>query len=148
YHKCKSKLLYKDTKSESLNMKLEDPKFGPIGKEIYDRTYSRTKKDGTKETWQDTVARVVDGNLAFVDSKYHETGERDKLFGLIYSMSAIPAGRHIWATGVPGRQYLNNCNAAAFDRTNFSEHFTFLFTELLKGGGVGSNYSNRYIDIY
>jgi adenosylcobalamin-dependent ribonucleoside-triphosphate reductase len=128
--------------------KLPEPQWGAIGKEVYQRTYSRTKSDGTQESWFETVTRVVDGNLAFVDSKYHEKGERDKLFELIYSMKAIPAGRHLWATGVPGRSYISNCHAAGWAKDDLSEHFVFTFSELLKGGGVGSSYSNKYIDYY
>src|SRR5574339_355770 len=129
-------------------MNLKEPSWGPLGREVYNRTYSRTKGDGTQETWYETVTRVVDGNLAFVDAKYHEKGERDKLFELIYSMKAIPAGRHLWATGVPGRNYVNNCHSVGWAKDNLSEHFVFIFDELLKGGGCGSNYSNRYIDFY
>src|SRR5690606_39320506 len=81
---------------------------GPIGENVYDRTYSRRKSDGTKETWEETVRRVVDGNLSLVDSKYHLKGEREELFNLITNFKAIPAGRHLWVTGVPGRQFLFN----------------------------------------
>ena len=122
--------------------------WGPIGKEVYERTYSRLKADGTHETWLETVRRVVDGNLALVDSKFHEHGERDKLYKLISKMDMIPAGRHLWATGVPGRQYLANCHSAGFSRKDLTAHFVFTFDELMKGGGVGSNYSNKYINIY
>lgn len=126
----------------------EEVKWGPIGKEVYQRTYSRTKPDGTQEDWKDTVNRVVDGNLALVDPEFHEPGEREKLFDLLYRMDMVPAGRHLWATGVPGREYLANCHSAGFTRKELTEHFTFCFEELLKGGGVGSNYSNKYIEIY
>ncbi len=130
------------------NKSNDNVSWGPIGQEVYKRSFSRTKADGTQESWYDTVKRTVEGNLGLVDSKYHERDERDKLFNLIYSMDMLPAGRHLWATGVPGRQYLNNCHSAAFNRDDVSEHFTFVFDELMKGGGVGSNYSNKYINIY
>jgi len=122
--------------------------FGPIGLDVYQRTYSRLKADGTHETWPETVRRVVDGNLALVDEKYHEPGEREKLYGLLLRMDMIPAGRHLWATGVPGRQYLANCHSAGFSRKDLTLHFIFSFDELMKGGGVGSNYSNKYIGMY
>jgi ribonucleoside-triphosphate reductase len=125
-----------------------DVAWGPIGKQVYERTYSRTKPDGTKETWRDTVERVVDGNLALVADRFHEVGERNRLIELIYSMQMIPAGRHLWATGVPGRQYLANCHSAGWIRRDLTQHFTFSFEELMKGGGVGSNYSNRHIEMY
>jgi len=123
-------------------------KWGPIGKDVYLRTYSRTKADGTQESWQDTVLRVVDGNLALVNRKFHEPGERERLIELIYNMDMIPAGRHLWVSGVPGRQFVFNCHAAGWSRKDLASHFTFTFEELMKGGGVGSNYSNKYIEMY
>lgn len=123
-----------------------DVKWGPIGQEVYERTYRRVKENGEHEEWADTVRRVVEGNTNLVDDRYIESSERDKLFELIYNFKAIPAGRHLWVSGVPGRQFLFNCHRAAFtDR--LSEHFTFTFDELMKGGGVGANYSLRYIDV-
>lgn len=127
-------------------MQLSPAQFGPIGKEIFQRTYSRTKHDGTPENWEETVLRVVDGNLNLVPKKYQEQGEREKLIQLIHSMNMLPAGRHLWVSGVPGRQFLANCHSAGHKRD--LSHFTFTFDELMKGGGVGSNYSNKYINIY
>lgn len=123
-------------------------KWGPLGREVYLRTYARLKPDGKPESWKDTIERVVDGNLALVDSKFHEHGEREKLMELFLPMKAIPAGRHLWATGVHGRQFVNNCHSAGFTRKDLTEHFRFTFDELMKGGGVGSNYSNRYVNIH
>lgn len=123
-------------------------KWGPLGLDVYKRSYSRTKPDGTNETWRDTIERVIDGNLALVDAKFHEHGEREKLFDLFFSMKSIPAGRHIWSTGVHGRQFLANCHSAGHSRKDLTEHFRFTFDELMKGGGVGSNYSNVYVNIY
>lgn len=124
----------------------DDVLWGPIGKEVYQRTYSRLKQDGTQETWKDTVLRVVDGNLGLVPDRFQETGERAKLIDLIYRMDMLPAGRHLWASGVPGRQYLFNCHSSHWSRKDLTAHFTFMFEELMKGGGVGCNYSNRFVD--
>lgn len=126
----------------------KEVQWGPIGKEVYLRTYSRLKPDGTQESWQDTVLRVVEGNLAFVPEIFHEPGEKEKLLNLLYDMEVIPGGRHLWATGVSGRQYVSNCHSSGWSRKDLTEHFVFSFEELMKGGGVGSNYSNRYIEIY
>lgn len=84
-------------------------KWGPVGKAVYERTYSRTKPDGSKETWPETVARVVDGNLGLVDKKFWRRGERQELFDLLLNFKALPAGRHLWVSGVKGRQFLFNC---------------------------------------
>lgn len=125
----------------------EEPKWGPIGREVYERTYSRPDSNGRGEQWRDTVLRVVNGNIGLVDPKYIEEGEAEALVALLYNFKAIPAGRHLWVSGVPGRQFLFNCHRAGFtDR--FSRHFEFTFNELMKGGGVGANYSNEYIAGY
>lgn len=122
-----------------------EPAWGPTGKEVYERTYSRTKSDGTKEEWHETVRRVVEGNLSLVDSARIDPGERDELFNHIYSFSIIPAGRHLWMSGVEGRQFLFNCYVSGWG-DYLSEHFTFTFNQLMEGGGVGSNYSTNYVN--
>lgn len=126
----------------------------PLGQLVYDRTYSRKLHTETceqldctcpKENWANTVARVVDGNLAFVDPRHIEPGERDDLYNLLLNRQLIPAGRHLWVTGVPGRSFTQNCHVAGFE-TGFAEHCGFVFSELMKGGGVGANYSSRYLE--
>lgn len=121
-------------------------KWGPIGEQVYKRSYSRTKEDGKKETWPETVVRAVEGNIGLVDPAFIEKGEREKLIQLLLEFGAIPAGRHLYASGVKGRQFLFNCHAAGWDEAAPADHFTFLFDELMQGGGVGSNYSNRYME--
>ena len=120
--------------------------WGPIGENVYKRSYSQVMEDGKKETWPDTVIRAVDGNLALVPSDKIEEGERNKLIGLLLPFKAIPAGRHLNASGMKNRQYLFNCHGAGWDKNEPSAHFGFTFDELMMGGGVGSNYSNRYME--
>jgi adenosylcobalamin-dependent ribonucleoside-triphosphate reductase len=121
--------------------------WGPTGELVYNRTYARTKPDGSKETWPETVERVVDGNLALVDERYRETDEREHLVRLIREFKLLPAGRHLWASGVKNAQHLFNCWVAGWTETP-SEHFTFTFLRLMEGGGVGANYSNHYLEHY
>lgn len=123
------------------------PKWGPQGELVYNRTYSRTKPDGSKETWMETVERVVDGNLALVPEKYHLKGEREALIEAIHSFKILPGGRHLWASGVKGRQYLFNCHVSGWGK-DITEHFQFTFLRLMEGGGVGANYSNSFLDKY
>ena len=86
--------------------------FGPTGEVVYNRTYSRTKEDGTKETWPETVRRVAEGNLRLVYGEgfwpQEVLHEYERLVYYMENMALLPAGRHLWATGVPGRQYLFN----------------------------------------
>lgn len=116
----------------------------PLGQLVYERTYSRTKADDTKETWAETVERVVEGNVALVPSGFVEDGEAARLKALLHDRVILPAGRHLWASGVPGRQFLMNCHRAGWGET-LSDHFAFMFNELMKGGGVGANYGSQYL---
>ena len=122
----------------------ESVNWGPTGQIVYERTYARTKPDGTKETWPETVERVVDGNLALVPARFQLPGERDDLIHMMREFKILPAGRHIWASGVKGAQHLFNCWVSGWD-TKPSGHFEFTFMRLMEGGGVGANYSNRFL---
>ncbi|AXH48822.1 ribonucleotide reductase [Mycobacterium phage Steamy] len=121
--------------------------WGPTGELVYNRTYARTKPDGSKETWPETVERVVDGNLALVPERYQLEGERDHLTRLITEFKLLPAGRHLWASGVKNAQHLFNCWVAGWTE-NPSDHFSFTFLRLMEGGGVGANYSQSHIAHY
>lgn len=120
--------------------------WGPIGETVYKRTYSQNKEDGKKEIWPETVIRAVEGNLALVDKKHIESDEREKLIRLLFPFGILPGGRHLNASGRKGRQFLFNCHASGWDSGKPEDHFTFLFDALMQGGGVGSNYSNRYLE--
>lgn len=122
-------------------------KWGPSGEIVYNRTYSRKKLDGSMETWPETVARVVDGNLALVDAKHILPTERDDLISLMEQFKLIPGGRHLWMSGVPGRQFLFNCHVSGWTK-NLEDHFSFTFLRLMEGGGVGANYSTRNMGSY
>lgn len=128
------------------DLKNERVPWGPIGETVYKRTYSQKKPDGQSETWPETVVRAVEGNLGLVDSSKIEPDEREKLIKLIFPFGALPAGRHLNASGMKGRQFLFNCHASGWDYEVPQAHFTFLFDCLMQGGGVGSNYSNRYLE--
>ncbi|MDQ1016669.1 ribonucleoside-triphosphate reductase, adenosylcobalamin-dependent [Streptomyces afghaniensis] len=114
-------------------------------KTVYERTYSRVKPSGEQETWEETVERVVDGNLALVPERYTEKGERAALLDLIGSFKVLPAGRHLKSSGVADFA-LNNCWASAWNPEAPEEHFTFSLLRLAEGGGVGANYSSRYFE--
>jgi adenosylcobalamin-dependent ribonucleoside-triphosphate reductase len=48
---------------------------------------------------------------------------------------------------VKGRQYLFNCHVAPWG-DELSRHFEFTFMRLMEGGGVGGNYSSKYLAPY
>lgn len=122
---------------------VEDPFAGaPLGRLVFERTYARPTPHGRKETWYETVQRVVDGNLSLVSPSFHEPTERERLLYLITNRIAIPAGRHLWASGTTSHA-LQNCFRAGWS-TGYAGHAAFNFDQLMKGGGVGANYSSTY----
>lgn len=125
--------------------------WGPNGEAVFKRTYSRPLPNGEHESWEQTVDRVVRGNLALVhgDVQWDDTvwAEYDLLCDYMREFKIIPAGRHLWASGVKGRQYLMNCWVSGWGE-KFSDHFAFTFLRLMEGGGVGSNYSAGFIEDY
>ena len=126
----------------------------PLGQLVFDRTYSRKRHaedceqsdcSCPKETWPEMCRRVAKGNCDFVDPEFIEPGEEEAVYQLILNRQMIPGGRHLWVTGVPDRAFTQNCHRAGFE-TGLAEHCGFTFSELMKGGGVGANYSSRYLE--
>lgn len=119
------------------------------------------------ENWDETVKRVVEGNInldpRLSDSPSDEvieelTGEAQKLFKIIYGLAATPSGRNLWVSGTDYQKRngdsLNNCWFIAIRPQKYgnshivpsyldkqqeavSMPFSFLFDQLMKGGGVG-----------
>jgi ribonucleoside-triphosphate reductase len=126
--------------------------FGPTGETVYTRTYARPKPDGSLETWPETVRRVAEGNLSLVYGPRstwapEAHAEFERLCTYMDDFRLLPGGRHLWASGVKGRQYLFNCHVAGWGET-LAEHFEFTFQRLAEGGGVGANYSSKYLARY
>lgn len=119
---------------------MTETQWGPLGQMIHERTY---KRGG--ESWDGTVARVVDGNLGLVSPEYSEAGEAAKLHDLISNFGALPAGRHLWSSGADSKLGLFNCWRAGWGKHDLSYHACYLFDQLMLGGGVGSNYSLDYL---
>lgn len=131
---------------------LIEPKFGPSGKVVFERSYSRTKPDGTKENWFETTDRVIKGNLGLVygtPDTWNDSVKKEytELKDMMDDFRIIPGGRHLWASGVQGRQFLFNCHVSHWNE-KITDHFDFTFMRLMEGGGVGTNYSSKYINRY
>lgn len=124
--------------------------FGPSGSVVHERTYARPKGDGL-ETWNDTVSRVVRGNIALVHGDdwtkwgLETIEEANHLESYMSEFAILPAGRHLWASGVT--THLSNCHTAHWS-DKFSRHFKFTSDRLFEGGGVGANYSSKYLKQY
>jgi ribonucleoside-triphosphate reductase len=114
--------------------------WGPIGEEVYRRSYSRQHDDGSWETWPETVDRVVRGTSALAPVDEDESA---RLIELIGSFKLLPAGRHLWITGT-GLPYTRNCWRAGWS-DRLADHYEFASAQLLTGGGVGANYSGEYL---
>lgn len=124
--------------------------WGPSGETVFKRTYSRPTPNGERETWPMTVGRVAKGNMALVygdDTAEWTADQRAELADLtdyMLDFRVMPAGRHYWASGIKGRQYLMNCWTSGWTE-KLSEHFEFTFLRLMEGGGVGANYSSEHL---
>jgi ribonucleoside-triphosphate reductase len=126
------------------------PQWGPIGQEVFERTYARpvatalTGDDGQpilrKESWAETVRRVVNGSLSYLDRSHWVPDEDIELFRLFYAFKALPAGRHLWVTGTTSAHMSKNCWVSGFSART-SDHFSYAAARLFEGGGVGGNYS-------
>ena len=118
----------------------ETPPWGPLGYVVYKRTYSRGN-----EEWADTLERGVNGLLDLGLRMGQE--EVETLFTYLFTMKCSLAGRSLWQLGTPtverlGGDSLMNCwNVAVRSR----RAFTFLFDELMLGGGVGANVHPHHV---
>lgn len=109
---------------------------------VYRRTYAR-RDSGVLENWEDTVDRVVEGNI-----KGHNVPESEvkDLIRLMKERKAIPAGRGLWFSGSPshaklGGAALNNC---WYLNTLDWQNFIVAQDLLMLGGGVGLSVEHRF----
>lgn len=132
--------------TESFTRMVPPPPWGPIGEEVFRRTYGRktidpeTGETVSVEEWADTVRRVVLGNMGYAPDHAAQPGEAVELFELVYRHRLLPAGRHLWVTGTAVSKLSRNCWVAGYE-PRLSAHFRFLAARLFEGGGVGANYS-------
>jgi len=127
-----------------------------VGEITFLRTYSRLKKDGTKETWVDVCERVINGmysiqkdhcksqRLPWNDSKAQASAKDgfDRLFNLKWT----PPGRGLWVMGTPlvnvqkNSAALQNCafvSTLEMTKQNPAKPFAFLMEASMLGVGVG-----------
>ncbi len=106
-----------------------------LGEVVYLRTYSRKKDDGKRESWPETVYRVVEysASLAPVSDE-----EKFLLYDTILKKRGFPAGRTLWAGGTDfiksNGQANYNC---AFTDLRTGKDFYDLVILLMSGAGVG-----------
>jgi ribonucleoside-triphosphate reductase len=127
-----------------------------VGEITFLRTYSRLKEDGTKETWTEVCARVINGmyslqkdhakanRLPWNDAKAQSSAKEayDRLFQLKWT----PPGRGLWVMGTAivnkerNSAALQNCSFVSTDamtKLNPAKPFAFLMEASMLGVGVG-----------
>lgn len=128
------------------------PKFGynGYGEFIFYRTYSRIKKDGSQETWNDCVVRVINGVLSIRKDWYIKHSIKwkeeywqkyaEKIAYTMFEMKWLPPGRGMWAMGTDyiyesGSLSLYNCGFTLMD--DIANDIHWMMDALMNGVGVG-----------
>ena len=113
-----------------------------LARVVFKRTYSR-KDGGVLETFQQTVDRVISGNV-----RGHDVPDKEikRLHYFLENRKAGPAGRGWWFSGAPahallGGVALNNCWFVTSD-----DWMNFIVAQdlLMLGGGVGMSVEYKY----
>ena len=119
--------------------------FAGIGEIVYARTYARTKEDGTRESWSDTVARVIAGTRQ-INARL-TSAEEERLAGHLLALRGSVSGRALWQLGTPmierfGQDSLLNCYALNIGSV---DDIIWLMGRLMVGGGVGFSIEREVI---
>lgn len=130
----------------------QDGAGNSLGEITFLRTYSRVMENGNKETWVDTVRRVIEGmftiqkrharsnHIEWKNDKAQRTAK--EAFDRMFKMKWLPAGRGLWAMGTPlvmdegNSAPLQSC-AFVSTEDSITEAMTFLFDASMLGVGVG-----------
>lgn len=118
-----------------------------LAKVVYKRTYSRVN-DGISEEWEDTVKRVIEGNVAaYRGTELLEPNEEERLYYYMYNRKAMPAGRGLWFSGTDAQKRLggvglNNCYFLTCDTYTI---FPIAQDYLMLGGGVGMSVEHKFV---
>jgi hypothetical protein len=127
-----------------------------VGEITFLRTYSRLKEDGTKETWVDVCARVINGmyslqkdhakqnRLPWSDAKAAASAK--EAFDRLFNLKWTPPGRGLWVMGTDivntqkNSAALQNCafvSTNEMTKQNPGKPFAFLMEASMLGVGVG-----------
>jgi ribonucleoside-triphosphate reductase len=122
-------------------------KWGELGYITYARTYSREKKDGTKENFSETVERELSGIDKQLKLKFNED-EKDFYRDMRHDMKGSVAGRFMWQLGTKtvdqlGLPSLQNCAFVIIDEP--IRPFTWAMDMLMLGSGVGFSIKKEHV---
>lgn len=135
----------------------KQPKFGfnGLGELVYYRTYSRIMPNGAKETFLDTLQRVVEGCYEIqrqhclrihIPWDYQKAlASAHEMFERMWNFKFLPPGRGLWMMGTQfmwdrGSAALNNCGFVSTHdlmESDPAEPFCFLMDMSMLGVGVG-----------
>ncbi len=139
------------------NYKDKKPNFGfnGLGELVFYRTYSRIMPNGQKESFLDTLTRVVEGcyevqrrhcvRLHIPWDKKKAQRSAQEMFQRMWDFKFLPPGRGLWMMGTEfmwsrGSASLNNCafvSTSGLSEADPAEPFCFLMDMSMLGVGVG-----------
>lgn len=122
-------------------------KWGELGYITYARTYSREKKDGTKENFTETVERELSGIEKQLKLPLTPE-EKDFYRSMRHEMKGSVAGRFMWQLGTKtvddlGLASLQNCAFCIVDDP--IKPFTWAMDMLMLGSGVGYSIKREHV---
>lgn len=140
-----------------------------VGEITFLRTYSRLKEDGTKETWVDVCARVINGmyslqkdhakasRLPWSDTKAAASAK--EAFDRLFHLKWTPPGRGLWVMGTrlvneqKNSAALQNCafvSTTEMTKNDPAKPFRFLMEASMLGVGVGfdDKGADKNLEIY
>lgn len=147
---------------EEINSLTPEFGFNGFGEMVFYRTYSRSKPDGSMETWHDVVKRVIEGTFSIRKNHYVKNYiEWDesfwqhyaRQFGLsLFHMKFLPPGRGLWAMGTDfvyerGAMALQNCGAVTIG-SDIGAAIHWMQDALMCGVGVGFHPTRGIVAVY
>lgn len=116
--------------------------FKELSEFVFDRTYSRYKDDNTKETYQDTLFRVVSNLFKYIneDQENQIKQTKEQMFKYLFDIKFLCSGRSLWALdkkiidktkGIS----LNSCSYFSFNEDHPVNVFCNIMNVLMLGCG-------------
>lgn len=119
---------------------MSDNEMSHFAKTILEDKYSHTKKDGTKETWENIAYRVTKHVMKSVNAPKELTKEIEQI---IRERKFIPGGRYLYSSGRPYHQTQNCLLLRAEDsREGWADLCQKASLALMTGAGIGIDYSD------
>jgi len=143
-------------KGKTVAFGYKDAGGNSVGEITFLRTYSRLKKDGTKETWVGVCERVINGmysiqkdhcksqRLPWNDARAQASAK--EAFDRLFNLKWTPPGRGLWVMGTDivnvqkNSAALQNCafvSTLEMNKFNPAKPFAFLMEASMLGVGVG-----------